>query len=112
MNLTDVKGLKAKRLEALNKAGINTPSDLLMAFPAKYVFTENANPKIFSDGDEILVKGRVLSVKSVYAKNKMHITRAKIESTDSRIFDAVWYNMKYISTKLNAGEQLCFFWQG
>jgi len=109
MNLTDVKGLKAKRLEALNKAGINTPSDLLMTFPTKYAFTENANPKNFNDGEEILIKGRVQSVKSVYAKNKMYITRAKIESADSRIFDAVWYNMKYISTKLNGGEQLYFF---
>ena len=37
MKLSDIKGLKEKRIAELEKAGIMTPMDLISCFPAKYV---------------------------------------------------------------------------
>ncbi len=108
MNLGDVKGLKSKRLESLNNAGIFTPSDLLMYFPQKYVFPDKANPTEFSEGDEILIRGRVTGVRSVYARSRMLITKAKILTDDGREFEAVWYNMRYVASRLAASDAFYF----
>ena len=57
MQLSDVKGLKEKRVAELEKAGICTPMDLLSYFPARYVDTERLTDlTAVRDGDDVAFK--------------------------------------------------------
>ena len=80
MQLSDIKGIKSKRLEALNKAGILTAVDLISFFPKKYVDVKNlSNLNTAVDGSEVVLLCRTLEKPKVsYIKKKHKRRKSKV----------------------------------
>ena len=59
MELSEIKGIGAKRVQALNEMGIYTPSDLLLRFPDKYIFADGKLDRSLREGEEASFYGVV-----------------------------------------------------
>lgn len=61
MQLSDIKGLGAKRIEKLAECGIRDPLDLLLLFPVKY-YDRRAivDWDGLAEGEEVIFKGRLI----------------------------------------------------
>ncbi len=51
MELSEIKGIGVKRVQSLNQSGIYTPSDLLLRFPDRYIFTDRKLDRTVRDGE-------------------------------------------------------------
>lgn len=105
MELTDIKGIGAKRAALLNKSGIFSPSDLLMRFPDKYIYTENRVAD-FTDGDEVSFCGEVVSeVKRAYIRRGLTVVSCTV-SVNSVKITCSWFNQPFAARALHVGDSV------
>ena len=60
--LKDVKGIGPKSLALLNKIGIHSINDLVTHYPFRYDVLERCDLSKVSDGDKIVIDGKVESI--------------------------------------------------
>lgn len=101
MQLSDIKGIKNKRLEALNNAGIMTPVDLISFFPKKYIDVKNLTDLATAkDGSEVVLLCRTFEQPKVsYIKRNMSIVKAKF-LYDFKTVYINYYNQPYMANNI------------
>lgn len=64
MNLSSLKGISTKRLEALAASGITSPGDFINYFPRRYLDRSNTQKikHLMGSGEEVTVAGKVTSI--------------------------------------------------
>lgn len=103
MNLTDIKGLKEKRLSVLNDAGIFTPEDLINTFPKTLEdYTKRFSVRELA-GETGCVKLRFLKQpkRAFYGKFKNGVTKGQAVDEFGNVFYVNWYNNVFIKPELN-----------
>lgn len=73
MNLSSLKGISTKRLEALAASGITSPGDFINYFPRRYLDRSNTQKikHLMGSGEEVTVAGKVTSIEMAgYGKKK------------------------------------------
>lgn len=105
MLLSDIKGIKSKRLEILNNAGIYTPVDLISFFPKKYVDkTKLSSLSNAKEGEEVLLLASTQEdVKVNYIKKNMSIVKAKF-IYDNKIVYITYFNQPYMAKNIEKNK--------
>ncbi len=105
MLLSDIKGIKTKRLEILNNSGIYTPVDLISFFPKRYIDkTKLTNLKTALDGDEVLILAKTdEDVKANYIKKNMSIVKAKFVYDMQNVY-ITYFNQPYMAKNIVKGK--------
>lgn len=108
MDFSEIKGIGKSRIAKLKAAGINTPLDLLLHFPYKYVDTSSAvDFSKLSEGDDLTVCGTVVNQPEVrYLRKGLRLTKVVLDTKYGQI-EANWFNRKYIATALPCGKTVC-----
>lgn len=101
MLLSDIKGIKTKRLEILNNSGIYTPVDLISFFPKRYLdLNKLSDLKTAKDGDDVLILARTEEdVKVNYIKKSMNIVKAKFVYDNLNVF-ITYFNQPYMAKNI------------
>ncbi len=96
--------LPESRKKAIKKIGIQTISDLLYYFPARYSDTDEIkNTKNVKKGDKIIIYAKVKRIKPTKAYyKKITMTEAILEDSEG-IIQAVWFRQPYIAKMLPEG---------
>ncbi|MBI4059269.1 ATP-dependent DNA helicase RecG [Candidatus Microgenomates bacterium] len=93
----------AKRLARLN---IKTLADLLYHFPYRYHDFSIISPiSRVQLGEIVTIRGKIISIKNIYTKNRKIIQQAIVED-DSGQIEIIWFNQRYIPNVLPAGSQV------
>lgn len=119
MELEEIVGIGAKRLEILNNAGIKTSDELLNYLPYKYynftkidVFDKNSDTLL------LVCAKAVKEPKCVFLKGLNYCVVGFCDTSSGECFNAVWYNqpfmknnieflgLYYLFGKLNSKHQL------
>ena len=109
MELKDLRGIKEKRLEALESVGIKTSADLLNMLPVKYLdMTTVASSKDLIDGAEVLIKAAVVGEPFNLYYSRVKTTKVKLDTGDKKFF-AMWFNQPYMKSNLTSGEKYVFY---
>lgn len=110
MKLTDLKGLSEKRLMALNKEGIHSPSDLMYLFPRRIIDRSNLLPinRLSGNGEEATVTGIIRSVDEAgYGRRKR---LEAIIQDETGMIKAVWFRgIGYFKKSLHPGQLVALF---
>ena len=106
MNLSDVKGLKEKRIAELEKAGILTPMDLISYFPSKYVNLRNLTDfQAVQEGEEVLFSVVFAEKpKTSYIRKNLCLVKVRFEIEGKKVF-CTWFNQKYFASSIIPGER-------
>lgn len=110
MFLTKLPGLSSKRLEALQKEGIHTASDLLHFFPRRYLDRSNvqAIAHLMGSGEEITVSGKVSSIEEVGFGKKKRLEVSINDETGS--LKGVWFRgASYFKRIFKLGDVVAFY---
>ena len=87
----------AKNLKNLN---IYTIGDLLYHYPIKYTDSRNLVNISELDQDNIqIIRGQILSINTIYTKNRKIITKAVIED-NTGYAEIIWFNQKYLENTI------------
>ncbi len=91
--------------KGLKKLGISTAKDLLFHFPSRYDdIAEIKNIAKLKEGDDAIVYGKILSIKTSKAyKKNIPLTEATIKDQTGTI-KAVWFHQAYIAKMLPVGS--------
>ncbi len=105
--LRQVKGVGEKTEKLLNKLGVSTVGDLLLAFPRAY----QEMPPLAAPSDE-LVGQRVaflgkLKTPAMHKKAKMDVIAATVFTGDTS-FSCVWFGVPYVIHQLKVGLPTIF----
>lgn len=105
MLLSDIKGIKAKRLEILNNLGIYTPVDVISFFPKRYVDPNSLSDiKQAKSGDEVLILAKTdEDVKVSYIRKNLNVVKAKFVY-DNIAISAVYFNQPYMAKNIVKGR--------
>lgn len=105
MLLSDIKGIKTKRLEILNNAGIYTPVDLISFFPKRYIdLTKLSDLKTANEGDDVLILAKTdEDVKVSYIRKNMSIVKAKFTYDGMNVY-ATYFNQPYMAKNIVKGR--------
>ncbi|MBO6794908.1 MAG: ATP-dependent DNA helicase RecG [Balneolaceae bacterium] len=111
-DLVKLPQLSAKRLEALQSAGVYTASDLLYLFPRRYLDRSNVQrvQHLAGSGEEVTVSGHIVSIDEVgFGKKK----RLEVSLSDGTgIVKGVWFKgASYLKRQFKKGAVLAFFGQ-
>ncbi|MBR2988257.1 MAG: DEAD/DEAH box helicase family protein, partial [Clostridia bacterium] len=101
MDLAEIKGFGAKRIEALKSAGINSPADLISYFPKKYVDTAHLTDiKNVQDGSEVVILAST-SVTPKVARIRKNLSIVKVGFTydNSKVY-CIWYNQPFMAKNI------------
>ncbi len=107
MELSDLKGVGAVRLKALNAAGIDSVRALVEYLPVGYRNLEDVRPlSMLSAGDEAAVRVRVAGAVNVhFASKKLTVIRTRVQDASGKM-TVVWYNQPWLKETLTAGREL------
>lgn len=106
MELSEIKGIGAKRLQALNEMGIYTPSDLLLRFPDKYVYTDALLDAKVRDGEEISFMGEVVSpAKRAYIRRGLNVVNCSVKNNGINV-RCSWFNQPFAARNLAVGDKV------
>ncbi len=106
MELSEIKGIGAKRLQALNEMGIYTPSDLLLRFPDKYVFCDTAIDGRVRDGEEISFVGDVVSpAKRSFIRRGLNVVNCTVQN-NGVLVRCSWFNQPFAARNLQLGSRV------
>lgn len=106
MELSQIKGIGVKRLQALNEMGIFTPSDLLLRFPDKYIDTSAKIDKNIKDGDEISFAGEVVSpAKRAYIRRGLNVVNCTICCNGINV-RCSWFNQPFAARSFAVGDKV------
>lgn len=104
-----LKGIGAKRMEALQKYGIFTIRDILYHFPYKYKDirkTERFNDK--HHGEEIVVRAHVLN-KPTLARIRSQFTIVRFDIGDgTSLCRCIYFNQPYMAKNIHKGDEFIF----
>ena len=104
-----IKGLGPKRLEALKKAGIETPEQLILYFPKKYV--DYTNVKLIAEcgmGEDAVLRVRVAGKASQAHVNGRTLTRAVLCDESGKIA-ATWFRQPWVFKRLNELDEFTVY---
>ncbi len=105
MELCEIKGIGVKRARALNESGIFNPSDLLLRFPDRYIFTKNklAVGKV-AEGDEISFVGKVTAEASRrFIRRGLSVVTCAFENNGISV-RCSWFNQPFAARSLKLGD--------
>lgn len=111
-NVIAIKGIGSKKSERLGCAGITTVGDLLMHMPVRYKNKQRAvNIMRAYIGEEQLVEGRLIKVRSRYLNGRKSLTECVFCSSDAaRVeFTVSFFNMPYLAKTLEIGTEYSLF---
>lgn len=100
--ITEVKGIGAKRAQALNKLGINTVNDLLFTFPRRhddYSQLKTINKLWY--GDEVTIIGTVKSVSTRQIHSKKMTLVEAVVTDKSGSLRVTWFNQPWLEKQLS-----------
>ena len=105
MLLSDIKGIKSKRLEILNNAGIYTPVDLISFFPKKYIDKTKLSSLLNAkEGEEVLLLAKTdEDVKVNYIKKNMSIVKAKFIYDNKPVY-ITYFNQPYMAKNIEKNK--------
>ncbi len=113
MQLSDIKGLKEKRIEKLNAAGIFKPEDLILYFPYEYIDT-NAQIDFtrLKTGDSLAFVGEIKeNPVRKFIRKGLSFVKAKLAVLDAaenkREVTCTWFNQPYLFKMLVLGKRFC-----
>lgn len=107
MELDEIKGLGAKRINSLKENGISSVDDLLTVFPYDYVdLTNLASPSACVGKGNVALLGTVIEAPKVkYLRKGLFLATAVFEGSDGIKFECGWFNRKYLKNVLPVGKQ-------
>ncbi|MCM1367417.1 MAG: ATP-dependent DNA helicase RecG [Roseburia sp.] len=106
MELNEIKGIGAKRVQALNSMGIYTPSDLLLRFPDKYIFKDFKIDKNVREGDEISFLGEVVSPASRrFIRRGLSVVSCAFANNGVTV-RCSWFNQPFAARNLVVGDRV------
>jgi len=110
MKLEELKGIGAKRREALNKLDIFSVEDLIAYVPQRYRDLTKTSLLCAADVDtEALFCVRCTAKPTVkFPRKGMSITTCDIEDVSGKA-EAVWFNQPYRANSINAGDVLYLY---
>jgi len=107
MDLKEIKGLGAKRIETLNQKHIYSAENLALYFPKTY-FDLNSKDTYEEDGKNKLIRAIVTEpVKIARIRKDFNYSYCTCKDLNSKTFKAIWYNQPYLSNVIN--KVLWFF---
>jgi len=108
-DISEIKGIGARKKEQLAAAGIETIGDLLSYYPVKYKDRRSA-VRAMDAGTEkdILTSGRLIKVQQRILPGRRSLTECTLRD-DSCVFYAVFFNMPYLRKTLVTGEEYVVF---
>ena len=76
MKIENIKGIGTKTVQILNDNNIFTSADLLEYYPFRYNVLKRSNIKELSDGDKIIVDGKIETIPIInyFGRNKNKFT--------------------------------------
>ena len=106
MELSEIKGIGVKRLQALNEMGIYTPSDLLLRFPDKYIDINAKVDRTLKDGDQIAFLGEtVAKAKRAYIRRGLNVVNCSFKN-NGIVVRCSWFNQPFAARNLNEGDKV------
>ncbi|MDE7107558.1 MAG: hypothetical protein K2O39_04470, partial [Clostridiales bacterium] len=106
MELSEIKGIGAKRLKALNEMGIYTPSDLLLRFPDKYIDVNAKVDRTLKDGDNVSFLGETAApAKRAYIRRGLNVVNCSFINNGITV-RCSWFNQPFAARNLNVGDKV------
>lgn len=106
MELSEIKGIGAKRVKSLNESGIYTPSDLLLRFPDKYIFGDAHIDGNVKDGDEVSFLGTVTQEATRrFIRRGLSVVNCAFSDNDKTI-RCSWFNQPFAARSLKTGDRV------
>ncbi len=106
LELSQIKGIGAKRLQALNEMGIYTPSDLLLRFPDMYVDVGAKIERNVRDGDSVSFLGElVVPAKRSFIRRGLNVVNCTFSNNGINV-RCSWFNQPYAARNLIPGEKV------
>ncbi|MBD5131414.1 MAG: ATP-dependent DNA helicase RecG [Clostridiales bacterium] len=106
MELAEIKGIGAKRLQALNEMGIYTPSDLLLRFPDKYIRADALLDRNMRDGELISFLGEVaVPAKRAFIRRGLNVVNCTVSNNGINV-RCSWFNQPFAARNLNIGDKV------
>ena len=106
MELCEIKGIGAKRVSALNDSGIFTPTDLLLRFPDKYIFSDGKLDKNIAVGQEISFVGEVSAEATRrFIRRGFSIVSCAFVNNGITV-RCSWFNQPFAARNLKLGDKV------
>lgn len=106
LELSEIKGIGVKRLQALNEMGIYTPSDLLLRFPDKYIHGGAALNRNVREGEEISFLGEVISpAKRTFIRRGLSVVNCAVRNNGISV-RCSWFNQPFAARNLAEGDKV------
>lgn len=108
-DISNIKGIGAKKKEQLESAGIETVQDLLDYYPVRYKDRRNAVRAMDAGTDkDSLVMGRLVKTRLRPLSGRRSMVECTLRD-DSCVFYAVFFNMPYLKSSLTIGTEYALF---
>lgn len=106
MELSDIKGIKEKRIQELHRVGIKTPMDLLSYFPTDYVDLNNLTDfSAVSEGERVVFSAVFTDKpKTAYIRKNLCLVKVKFEIEGVGV-TCTWFNQKYFASSVAIGKR-------
>ena len=106
MELSEIKGIGEKRLTALNRMGIYTPSDLLLRFPDKYISRNAVIDRTVREGDEISFSAVVETpAKRAFIRRGLSVVSCTVKNNGISV-RCSWFNQPFAARSLQPGDSV------
>ncbi len=106
MELCEIKGIGAKRAKALNDSGIFTPTDLLLRFPDKYIFSDGKLDRNIRVGDEISFVGEVSAEATKrFIRRGLTVVGCAFNNNGITV-RCSWFNQPFAARNLKLGDKV------
>ncbi|HZL83577.1 MAG TPA: ATP-dependent DNA helicase RecG [Candidatus Deferrimicrobium sp.] len=101
-------GVGPRVQEIMGKLGVGSIADLLQHAPKGYLdLRYPAELSRESLGQMVLIKGRLLTVTEI--RRKVLLVKASVRDPGGRVFHLVWFNNKFVKSRLQAGHDYDFY---
>lgn len=106
MELSEIKGIGEKRLTALNRMGIYTPSDLLLRFPDKYISRNAVIDRTVREGDEVSFSAVVETpAKRAFIRRGLSVVSCTVKNNGISV-RCSWFNQPFAARSLQPGDSV------
>lgn len=106
LELSQIKGIGAKRLQALNDMGIYTPSDLLLRFPDRYIEVNAKLDRKIGDGDNVAFLGELVSAaKRSFIRRGLNVVNCSFINNGITA-RCSWFNQPFAARNLAPGDKM------
>lgn len=103
-SIYELPGTAIRTKKQLEKLEVKTYEDLLYYLPFRYDdFSKIAKISTLQEGETVTIKGKLISFKESFTKNKFRLQKGII-ADDTGSIEIVWYNQSYLSKVLFEGS--------